>query len=565
MKLSKIYCNKQEKFKPIIFEEGINFVLSEDHSVGKSTLFKLIDFCLFKSKPDFLKLDIFDDLEFYLELKIKDDLFITIKRSTFGRANDCIKISDKKGYYTNLEDDEFECKGGREKALEYFNNESGFMFSNIRHYISYFLRDQDNQSDVFRLNKFLRSLDIEYKPIVANLLGLDGEKIRKKYDLENQIEEYDAKIKRFDQDLGSYKTKNSILEEIDIYEKHLQENEKQYNEFDFYLSEHKISQELVDNIEQKISSLNSQRNSLKREIDYINNALTTEISLSIEDIDGLFKEMKVLFPNDLKNNYESVIEFNRQITKERKIIFEDNKKEFTNQLNEINSQLKELNLKRKKLLGVLNETDTMSKFKKLEKDIIEIKSSIKSHESKLEIFSKIDQLKNDMDANQETLKKIIKNQDSFTKNDFIETIKASVKMFGKIVFARDLAFSVGFNTKNNLEFHLKIANDKGFENFEDEGNTVKKLLCFVFSASLAYTYQKDHFFQFVAFDSPFDGDKNIWQNGVYDALKKLSKEGIQSLITTITDEIKNPDNLQEVKDKYVRRVLTEQDKLLGNF
>ena len=104
---------------------------------------------------------------------------------------------------------------------------------------------------------------------------------------------------------------------------------------------------------------------------------------------------------------------------------------------------------------------------------------------------------------------------------------------------------------------MKIANKQGFDNFQDEGKTVGKLLCFVFSAALAVSYKEKNFFKFVGFDSPFDGDKNIWQNGVYNALKTLESNGIQTLITTISDEVKNADNLAEIKSKYARRVLTE--------
>jgi len=567
MILSKLYCNDEKRFKTLTFEDGINFVLSEDHSVGKSTLFKLIDYCLFKSPPDFLRLEMFANLEFYLEIKIKDNLFVTVKRCTFGRANDCIKVAKESGSYIGIEDTQYDFKGGEEKALEYFQDAVGFMLPNMRSYVSFFLRDQDNQSDVFRLNKFIRSKDIDYKPIVANLLGIDGEVIRKKYLLEEDISDDATDIKRCEQDLGVYKTKESILEELNVYQEQLNLKEKTYEEFDFYLSEHNISQELVDDVEQNISKLNSKANSLKREIDYIDNAQKTNMSVSMDDIDGLFKEMKVLFPDSLRNNYASVIEFNQQITKERTAIFKENKKKFEASLQGIDGELQTLNAKRKEMLGILRETNTMAKFKMLEKEMIEIKSSIKLHESKLEIFKKIDSLKEAIERDRNSLDAIIKQKESLAKTDFVDELKKSVKMFGKIVFDRDLAFSVGYNTNNNLEFDLKIASSssKGFDNFEDDGYTVKKLLCFVFSASLAYTHNNEHFFKFVAFDSPFDGDKNVWQNGVYKALKKLAEGGIQTLITTITDEIKNAENLQEVKDEYARRTLSEKDKLLGDF
>jgi uncharacterized protein YydD (DUF2326 family) len=68
MKISKIYSNN-EAFKSIIFDTDINFILSDDHSVGKSTLFELLDFCLLKGSKGFLSREQFESFIFYLELK----------------------------------------------------------------------------------------------------------------------------------------------------------------------------------------------------------------------------------------------------------------------------------------------------------------------------------------------------------------------------------------------------------------------------------------------------------------------------------------------------------------
>ena len=49
MKISKLYSNN-DTFKTIVFDKGINFILSSNNGVGKSSLFKLIDFCLLGDK-----------------------------------------------------------------------------------------------------------------------------------------------------------------------------------------------------------------------------------------------------------------------------------------------------------------------------------------------------------------------------------------------------------------------------------------------------------------------------------------------------------------------------------
>ena len=64
MKLSRIYANS-EIFKPIVFNDDINFILSNDHSVGKSTLFALIDFCLLKKDKGVFGRENFKDFIFF--------------------------------------------------------------------------------------------------------------------------------------------------------------------------------------------------------------------------------------------------------------------------------------------------------------------------------------------------------------------------------------------------------------------------------------------------------------------------------------------------------------------
>ena len=563
MKLSKLYSNN-ENFKSILFNDDINFILSEDHSVGKSTLFDLLDFCLLKGNKSFLAREQFSDYIFYLELKINNSKYLTIKRPTAGRANIECKITESSAMLLDIE--EFDIKDGLEKIKIFVQKELNYELDDYRRYITYFLRDQDNQSDVFRLNKLLRSNDIDYKPIISNLLGINGEKIKRKYVLDNEIEAIKRELTFKESELGSYRTKEAIEEEINVYSKQSIEKEQRYKEFDFYLEEKGISKELINKIETEISILNEERNSLNREIDYINKSLENEIAIDITDIDGLFNEMNVLFPNDLKVNYENVISFNKQIIEERLQVFKENKIEYLTQIDNIENELLSLNTKRKDILYVLRNTDTMDKFKELEKEVINLKTKIEVLKNKLVIFEDIEKNKEELEKKVEELKKVIKENKKLISSDFILNIKNNLIKYGKIVFGKEIAFSIGFNTSDNIDFDIKVENNKlGFDNSLENGHTIKKLLCFIFSASIVEAHKNNNFFKFIAFDSPFDGDKNTYQEGIYKAIKELSLHGIQVIITSVIDVINNEENLLEIQDKYLIRHLSEDDKLLSDF
>lgn len=571
MKFSKIYSNRPDIFEVIIFNDGINYVLAEDHSVGKTTLFHLLNFCLLSDKPSFLNNKSFRDsgLIFYLEIKLSESQFVTIKRPIEVNNNTAIKISTSPIDATELLDKEFDLIGGKDKSLAFLNDILMFYFSkqqqNFRNYLQYFLRDQDNQSDVFRLNKFIRSRDIVFKPVIAKMLGIDGGFVKRKYEIESEIESIINRINELENDLGQHTTEDSIREQIKRLIEKKANKEDRYQSFDFYLSEHAISKELIQEIESEISRLNQSRNSLLRELDYIDGALRNELSIELSDLEDLFTELNVLFPEQLKKNYTQVIEFNQQLAIERKSILLENRSEFSNELASIDLTLIDLNDKRSKILSVLKDTDTMSKFKQLEREIIDIESNIRLQEEKLSKFEIIDALKQNKEDKESELKHVIEVNRVATKNEIINSIKEKVSIYTKLIFDEDSLFSVGLNTQDNLDFDLDISNRDSFDNDRSEGHTIKKLLCFVFSAALLEYYKDIKFFKFLAFDSPFDGDKNIYQTGLMRAIERLHTNGIQVIITTISDEIKDVTARKVIEANYTVAKLDDSNRLLGEF
>jgi len=349
MKISKLYSNN-DTFKTIEFDKGINFILSDSNGVGKSSLFKLIDFCLLGDKH-FLGHEHFKDYIFYIELQIASNRYITIKRPTKSGKNIELKITKQKSLL--LDEKKFDKKG----AKSFFENKVNYSINKFRTYITYFLRDESNQNDAFILNKHTSLHEIEYKTVISNFLGIDGRKIRKKYELDEIIKK--------------------------------------------------------------------------------------------EDIDS---------------------------------------------------------------------------------------STLKTA--------------------QDDLSKVIEENKTLISSHFIDKLKDSVAKYGNIVLGKEVIFSIGLNTSNDIEFSLKVENDD---------STIKKLLCFIFSSALAETYVQKRLIKFVAFDSPFNGDKNTYEDGIYSAIHELHRKGIQTIITSNEDAIQNSVNLSEIKDEYLTDYFSNDDKLMGDF
>jgi hypothetical protein len=362
MKISKLYANN-DTFKTIEFDKGINFILTDIDGVGKSSLFKLIDFCLLGDKH-FLGQEHFKDYIFYIELQISSNRYITIKRPTVGGKNIELKITKEKSML--LDEKDFNKKGSIGIAKSFFENKVNYSINKFRTYITYFLRDENNQSDVFILNKHSSSNEIEYKTLISNLLGIDGRKIRKKYELDEIIK---------NEDTESTRLKNA------------------------------------------------------------------------------------------QNDLEKVIEENKTLISSR----------------------------------------------------------------------------------------------------FIDRLKDSITKYGYMILDKEITFLIDLNTSNDIEFSIKIENDKeSNDNLNDE-KTIKKLLCLIFASALAETYVQKRLIKFVAFDSPFKGDENSYEDGIYRAIHELHRKGIQTIITSKENDIHNSKILLEIKDEYMTGYLCNDDKLMGDF
>ncbi|MDD2894412.1 MAG: hypothetical protein PHG81_00215 [Aliarcobacter sp.] len=362
MKISKLYSNN-DNFKTIEFDNGINFILSDTNGVGKSSLFKLIDFCLLGDKH-FLGNEHFKDYIFYIELQIAANRYITIKRPTTSGKNIELKIKNQKSMLVDEKD--FDKKGSMGIAKSFFENKVNYSINKFRTYITYFLRDEENQNDVFILNKHTTLHEVEYKTVISTLVGIDGRKIRRKYEL-------DEIIKKEDTDATTLKNAQSDLEKV------IEEN----------------------------------------------------------------------------------------------------------------------------------------------------KTLISSY--------------------------------------FIDRLKDSVAKYGRMILAKEVTFLIDLNSSNDIEFSINVENDEDSNDNLNDDLSIKKLLCLIFASALADTYAQKRLIKFVAFDSPFDGDKNSYEDGIYRAIHELNKIGIQTIITSNENVIHNPKILLEIKDEYMTDYFSNDDKLMGDF
>lgn len=587
MKLSKIYSNSNS-FKEIIFNDGFNVVFGDirrddnddnekvsEHCIGKTSLVYLIDFLLLKQdkKGSFFNKnkDIFKGWVFFLEIKLNDGKYLTIRRS----IDDCTKVSLKEHFSHNqnfineniwdFENFSINAKDEKQNAKHILeNNYLKFDINNtftFRSFLSYLLRTQDDYRDVFKLNKF-RGSDRNWKPALFNLLGFDYKNLIKKYDLDDIIEIDKKEIKKI------FNNDNEIYEiRAAIEAKELEKNDLQKNidNFNFYNKEQNINFSLVDNIENSISKLNKEEYILNSRINQIKKTLDSKnnVSIDMDQIKELFEEIKISFPDNLLQDYSNVIEFSLQITQEREKYLKEELTESQEKQKCILQDLKKFDIERANILSVLKEKNTFIKYKKYQQDLIDIENEIFTYKKKLEFIDSVDKYRYDLERNQDKLKNIsdiIKGELSSFNDNFIN-IKRIFQDIYKKTFDYTALLIIRPNKNNNIDFETSVLGFKQNLTGKADGHTSTMILCAAFVLSILVNYYQKSFFRFAYHDGIMEswGDRHKI-NFINLVREYCEKYKIQYIISCIKSDI--PADFEFKKEEIII-TLSNENRLFG--
>lgn len=394
MQISRIYCNFPDIFEPISFNFGhdadrLNVVLAEvrkpknkkldSHNLGKTTLLTLIDFLCLKglSPENFLakNSDIFEKFVFYIEIALNDGGYATVRRSVAEPTK--IALTKSSASNPDLSEDapeDWDHWGlpidEAVSLLDAWLDLRVLRPYDYRHAITYFLRSQDDWSDELQLKKFQIGKDIYWKPFVAHLFGFDQTPVKKKYELDDAIKKLKTKQAELETEV-SYKEDDlpQLIAEISVLDQQIIAIEGEINSFKFDAEERRLVSELVERVEQDIASLNSSIYNLRFDIRQIDNSLSHKDKFDLDNVSEIFSEAKLYFPDQLRKEYEELVEFKNKITKERKHALRGRRKTLVNELEKAEASKAELDRVRSQQLRTLQNTDTFAKFKALQKEL----------------------------------------------------------------------------------------------------------------------------------------------------------------------------------------------------
>jgi len=570
MKLSQLYTNN-ENFKNTKFNlDGLNVIYADvktklddknnSHNLGKTLIIEVFDFLLLKQVANKEKhflfsterekgLKFFEDYIFYLEILLNNQKFLTIRRSV--KTNTKISFSLNTERVLNFSpptnwDYEHE---SLDNAKEIFSSYLNFKFFKDKDYdyrksINYAMRGQRDYLDIYRLTKFVGQ-DISWKPFMFDFLGFPGKLLKEKYFLDKEIEEKQEYIRKLVSEFSiSSNQRDEIIALKNIKQEEIDEFVDKLDKFNFYEKDKRIIKTGVNEIEQEISTLNSQAYKIEYELKNIETALKNKFSFNLKKVTKIFSESELAFPEQLEKSYEDLIKFNKKISNERNKILvftQTNKKE---ELNKIRKKLKDLNQKKEELLSFIQDTETFNKFKQYQKSQIVLEADLYNLNAQLEIINKIklqqeelDQLKSRLEIKvKEIREEHGKTETNLRYNEF----RTLFSKYYEYILGEKSILTIGINKNNNIEFNPpKVLNDETkIETAQGKGYTYSKLFCVCFDLAILTLYNKESYYRFVYHDDVLASE----DDGVKFRLLKLielicQENDIQYLLSTIKSDL----------------------------
>ena len=568
MKLSKLYSNKD--FHNTEFNFGLNVIFADvkakesansKHSIGKTKFILLIDFLLLKKvvpKKHFLTSTKdnetntlkFNGYEFYLELLLNSGSYLTIKRTVADSSKISMKLSDSSvsGFEIPMSWD-FESIGidkAKEKLNEYLNFD--FFKRNpgldYRDTINYSLRipDEGDYTDLFKLSKFTFD-EKKWKTFMFSLLGFDSTAVVEKYNVEEEIKQKNKVIREQEEGFNiNSNQKDEVEGFIQVLTKSKLEKIQELDSLNFYNQDNKVIIELVDEIETKIGELNKHSYNLQFEVKKITESLKSDFSFDLELIKEVFGEVQLHFPEQLAKSYEELIEFNKQITVERKDLLKETLLKKTEELREVKLSLFNLNKEKEKFRDVIQDNSIIKKLKEYQNELISLEHEIARHEAQLDSIKIIESKKSEIDRLNDELKVAVQKLSAIIDNTSINLkyirVRNYFSEFAQAILNYPAIISISKNSNNNVEYGYRVGETK-----KGDGNTYRKMLCVAFDLAILAEYSSESYFKFVYHDDVFSNQENKIRIRLLNLIKEYcTKYNIQYMLSIIKDDLPRDEN-----------------------
>ena len=569
MKLSHLYSNRPNEFTPIRFQSSLNAVVARinhsndasklGHNLGKTLLTEVIDFTLLKGVTKYHTFkrhpELFDTFVFFIELELNSGRYMTIRRS----VEEPSKISFKRHVKQYANFDEMEdtvwdhWRVPFKKAIELLD--SILAFEPIKPWkyrkgLGYFLRTQNDYKDVFQLTKFGKGNDIAWKPYLARILGFDDELLSEKYEADKELSEW--KIKQSEIEVETKlkpKDFDKLRASLDAKQAEVDQKTVALDSFEFHGQEIEMIRSLADSVEADVAANNNLLYNARHDLQQIEKSLGTSLEFDLSEVKHVFEESKITFPKQLARDYNDLVDFNRKILSERQSILGERAQSLCQEIVQLEKENKKLGKRRQEILKVLGGTDSLQKYKDLQKELDEDRAGLQLlHEKnqRLEALisaqKKLRETKERVQALTTSIEETIR-----SSNQRYKDIQQSFTRIIKTILHRTALIYVETNDHGNMEFRAEFNDTNDLQTDEDRGTTFRKMLCIAFDLAVLISYSDEQFFHFVYHDGGLENLQDKLKLALLKVIREICDDyGIQYIFSCLSEDMPSSDDEQEL-------------------
>ncbi len=553
--------------RDITFKNGLNFIVDETiaidnstgNSVGKTTVIKLIDFCLGadpriiytdaedRKKEYTLVKNFLQDNNIVVQLQLVQDILddnsysVLIERNFLQRNKAIRNINGEKIPACDFEN----------KLAEEIFESAHLTKPSFNQLIAHNIRYKD-----IRINNTFKYLDAfstdqDYQFLFLFMFGCPFGKSNERIQLLDKL-----KIETsFKDKLEKKGTQNDLLMFLDTVNKEISKKEKTIKNVQDY-SKYKIFIEQKNNNVGKINRLSTLKENLKFRIAIIEESIS---ELNNENFMPDYKDIKEIysefasFNESMQVSFEQVVEYHNEMIKDRKKFIGEELKSLQKQEKQCSEELKALVEENATLVNKINEINCRIDVETLQLELSKLYEKKGEYETYIEQFEEINNQIKDINLEIESIdeelfspkfQKVLLNKlNNF--NDYFS--KVSKDLYNE-------AYLVTFNIKENKKTKIKVYEFSViYSNSYSTGKKQGEVLCF----DLAYLEfaRKNNLptLDFLANDKK----ELLHQNQMIKLKDYLSNKKMQFICSIMKDKL--PDELN--KEEYICVKLKQSDKL----
>lgn len=540
--------SEEQVIREINFHKGLNLIVDETptssketgNNIGKTTVLKLIDYCL-GANEKIIYCDTETKKEEYTYVKefLKDEKVLITLILSEELDNNSKEIIIQRNFLRGKNNIR-KINGTQIPEKEYDTILSQLMFKNLtsdkptfRQIISHNIRYKDES-----INNTLRTLnsytsDAEYETLYLFLLDCKFEEGARKQELLSKIQQEINYKER----LEKKETKNAFEISLAMVESEIEDLTKKKNNLNINPNFETDLNEL-NNVKYNINKISSKLTNLQIRKELIQDT-EKEIVSNKSNID--LKQLEIVYKqatdkvSDLQKTFEDLVNFHNNMLVEKVKFITKELPQIEDEIKIIEDKIKELLEKEKILTEKISKSDSFSQLEELVSLINEQYRKKGEYES---ILSQIEEIENNLNEYTQDLDEIDK---KLFSEQFEDTLRQKVKIFNKY-------FSAVSNELYGEKYALKydkIINKKGQQLFKfnafntnlSSGKKQGEILCFDLAYIIFAEEQNIPCIKFLLNDKK----ELMHDNQLEQVAEFLKEKDIQLIVSILKDKL--PDEL----------------------